>query len=440
VTSWLLVALAALFVVPLMIVCLREPLRVALPIYTALIPFGGALSVGSSAFGSASSLMGLLLGVGLVAQLIAGGPFAPRLSALLPIWTLFLGLAAATALWSIDRSATLAGLAVLSSLVVVFLLVTLSAVDRTIVRRTETALLLGSTAAICYGLFQLLFEGGLADDTGAAIAEGGRFGNGLLGPNVLAVTLLIPLAIAANRAFNPRDPGRALPNCLLAGLILVGVLMTGSRTGTLGAGVVALAMICVMPRGARRGLTASLLIGAAVAVLVWTAHPLGLAERTFESTTSASGRLDIWQVGLAACPEYCGAGSGWGTFPDVYAQTQASVPGARVLTGQEGSYQPHNLWLLAAVETGVAGLLLLLLGLAASAFYAWKLPPEYRAAALGALTGLTVGVFFLSSMEFKMFWLVPTLISLYRNAVLAEQAAAEGGGVRAPVPKPATST
>jgi O-antigen ligase len=437
VTSWLLVALAAPFVVPLVIVCLREPLRVALPIYTALIPFGGALSVGSSAFGSASSLMGVLLGVGLLAQFVTSRRIAPQLSALLPIWTLFLGLAAATALWSIDRSATLTGLTVLSSLVLVFLLVTLSAADRAIVRRTETALVLGSAAAICYGLFQLLFQGGLADDTGAAVAEGGRFGNGLLGPNILAVTLLIPLAITANRAFNPRDRGRTLPNCLLAGLMLVGVLMTGSRTGALGAALVALAMVWALPRGARRGLVAFLAAGAVVTVFVWTAHPLGLAERTFESTTSSSGRLDIWQVGLAACRDYCVAGSGWGTFPDVYAETQASVPGARVLTGEGGSYQPHNLWLLAAVETGVAGFLLLLLGLATAAFYALRLPLEYRASAVGALVGLTIGVFFLSSMEFKMFWLVFTLISLYRNAFLAEQAAAAGGGVRASEPEPA---
>lgn len=432
--SWLLVLLAAPFVVLLVIACLRDPLRVALPIYAALIPFGGALSVGSSAFASASSLTGVLLGVGLFAQFITSRQFAPRLSALLPIWVLFLGLAVATALWSIDRSTSLSGLSVLSSLVVLFLLVAVSAADRAIVRRTETAVILGSAAAICYGLVQLLFLGGLADDSGATIAEGGRFGNGLLGPNILAVTLLIPFAITVNRAFNPRDPGRPIPNSLLAGLMLLGVLMTGSRTGVLGAGAVALTMVCVMPRGTRRGLTVSLLVGAAATVFVWTAHPLGLAERTFDSTTSSSGRLDIWEVGLAACSKYCATGAGWGTFPDVYAQTQAAVPGARVLAGQEGSYQPHNLALLAAVETGVAGLLLLLLGLAASAYYAWKLPPEYRPAALGALAGLIVGVFFLSSMEFKMFWLVPTLILLYRNAVLAEQAVAEEGAVRAPVP------
>ena len=431
-TTWLMVAAAAPFVVALVVICLRQPLRVALPIYTALIPFGGLLSVGSSPFGSASSLMGLLLGAGLVAQFLTERRFAPQLPVTVPIWTFFLAVAVATTLWSIDRSVSVDGLQVLASLIVVYLLVTVSHADRAIVRRTESALLFGSAAAVAYGVYQLAFTGGLVDDTGVTVAEGGRFGNGLLGPNILAVTLLIPLAIALNRTFNPRDPGRPLPNGLFVVVMLAGILMTGSRTGTLGAGAVALAVLWAMPRGSRRVLTLSLLVGVAATVFVWTVHPFGLADRTFESATSSSGRVEIWQVGIAACSEYCGLGSGWGTFPDVYAETQASVAGARVLTG-EGGYQPHNLWLLAVIETGVAGLLLLAAGVVASTVYAFKLPMLYRASALGSMVGLTIGVFFLSSMEFKMFWLVLTLVSLYRNVALAESR--EDSAVAQPVPR-----
>jgi O-antigen ligase len=213
---------------------------------------------------------------------------------------------------------------------------------------------------------------------------------------------------------------------MLAALMLAGVLMTGSRTGTLGAGFVVLAMLFAFPRGSRRILGAALVVGTVATVLVWTLHPLGLAERTFASATSSSGRLDIWQVGLAACADYCGIGSGWGTFPDVYAATQATVPGARVLTGEEGSYQPHNLWLLAVVELGIVGLLLLAVGMAVSIYQASRLPVSYRPAAVGAMVGLVVGVFFLSSMEFKMFWLALMLVALYRNVVTAEEMEAVG--------------
>ena len=101
------------------------------------------------------------------------------------------------------------------------------------------------------------------------------------------------------------------------------------------------------------------------------------------------------------------------------------MPGARVLTGEEGSYQPHNLWLLAVVELGVAGFVLLTLGLAVGAYQALKLPPDYRPAAVGAVVGLAVGVLFLSSLEFKMFWLALMLVTLYRNVVAAEEVEAQ---------------
>ena len=40
------------------------------------------------------------------------------------------------------------------------------------------------------------------------------------------------------------------------------------------------------------------------------------------------------------------------------------------------------------------------------------------------MMGLIVGLFFLSSLEFKMFWLACMLVSLYRNVVTAEELAA----------------
>ena len=143
-TTLLPIVVAAPLIIVFAVVCLREPLRVALPIYTALIPFGGLVSLGSSSFSSASSLLGLLLGAGLMAQFVTGRQFTPRWSAAVPVWTVFLGLATATTLWTVNRSATISGLIVLTSLVVVFVLVTLSDVDRSTVRRTETSLLIGS--------------------------------------------------------------------------------------------------------------------------------------------------------------------------------------------------------------------------------------------------------------------------------------------------------
>jgi len=131
-------------------------------------------------------------------------------------------------------------------------------------------------------------------------------------------------------------------------------------------------------------------------------------------------RTDIWKVGAVACTKYCGYGSGWGTFPDVYAATQASVPGANVLVGQ-GAYEAHNLWLLIGVELGTPGLLLFTTGLGVAVAEALRIPRDLRGPPLSALVGLCVGVFFLSSMEFKFFWMVLIVIALNRNVVAAEE-------------------
>ena len=415
--NWLLVVAVAPLALVAVVVCIREPMRVALPLYAATIPFGDALSIGSSRFGSASSLLGLVLGLGLALGFVTGRSAAVRLNPSVPLWLLFLGLAGATALWTISPGRTISGLAVLTSLVLVFVLASLSEVDSTAVRRTENALILGGVAVVGYGLVQLYFFGGFGDAPAGSLEAGGsRFGDDLLGPNILAVTLLMPMAIGLQRAFDPEARTRRGLHLLAVAVLLVGVLLTGSRTGTVGAALVVLAMLVVSPPRARPNLAATGIVGVLVGVVVWTLHPWGVAERSFESATSSSGRLDIWQVGYAACQKYCGWGSGWGSFPEVYTRTLADVPGARVLSGSDGgAYEPHNVWLLAVVELGVVGALLLTAALAASFVQAVRLPPPRRAPAVGMMSALVAGLVFLSSIEFKIFWLVLLLVAMYQN-------------------------
>ena len=415
---WLLVLAAAPVVVALVVLCLREPLRIALPIFAALIPFGGALSIGASPFGSASSLMGLLLGAGLALQFTTNRRAAPNLPSTAAVWLMFLGAAGATVLWTINRSVTINGLAILGSLVLTYVLVAISDVDRTVVRRTENGLLVGGVAVVCYGLYQLVYLGGFPDDVpGAVTVPGGRFGNDLLGPNIQAVTLLFPFVLALNRAFaeEGRARGWRLVNAGFAVLMLWGVLMTGSRTGTLAAALVVLTLAFAGQRRGRKGLFVFLAAGVAVAAWVWVYQPAGVASRSFESATSSSGRLEIWSVGLAACSDYCAIGAGWGNYGQVYAETQASVPGARVLVSDEGTYQAHNVWILALVELGIPGLVLLTWGLGQALFEAWRIPRALRGPPLSALVGLIFALVFLSSIEFKFFWMVLIMIALYAN-------------------------
>lgn len=404
----LVVATVAPVVLAVVIACAREPMRVALPIFAALIPFGGALSVGSSPYASLSSLAGLLLAVTLMLQLVTTRRAAPRIPPAVPIWLSLLALAAATALWSGDPSRTVKALIVLASLIGVYVLAVMSHSDRTVVRRTENGLLIGAAAAVIYGLAQL---SGLT-------AGGDRFGDGLLGPNIQSVALMLPLTIALSRMLNRGRASSRFAWAAVSALFVCGVLLTASRTGTLAAIVAIITLALAGPKKARRPVLAYLALAVVAGGLVWIYQPGGVTSRTFESASSSSGRTDIWKVAYAACTEHCSIGAGLGRFAEVYADTQASVQEAEVLVGK-GSYEAHNIWLLVVVELGFLGLLLVCVGLAMAVYEAGRLPPRTRGAALGALVATIFAGLFLSSFEYKYFWMVLIMVSLYRNQHLA---------------------
>ncbi len=434
-TQLLLVIAAAPFVAWVVLLCLRQPLGVALPLYAALIQFSGVISVAPGRFGSLSSLAGMLLGAGLALQLIRKRGVGLPLSATIPVWILLLAAAGATVLWSEVPATTVSSFAILGSLVAVYVLVALSRVDRAVLRRVENGLIAGGLLAVGYGLYQLLVLGGFPSDPPVPGSTDGRFGNDLLGPNNQAVALILPLVVCLSRAVTEPLRSRRSIHTVLAALLLLGVLMTGSRGGLLATGVALITLICVVPRGRARLATYGL-AGLAVAATIFIATPFGLAERTVE-TTSSSGRTDIWKVGLAACPQYCAFGSGWGTFSQVYADTQATVPDARVLVGS-GAYEPHNVWVLVAIELGVPGLLLLAAGLFLTASEALRLPAGLRAPPLSALFATIFAAFFLSNLEFKFFWMALILVALSRNVAEAPSGGADVTAAAEPDPRTAS--
>ncbi len=417
--SPLLLLIAAPVVIGLVIACLKRPLTFALPVFAALVPFGGLIAVGTSRFGSLSSLVGVLLGVGLVLRLIVARRVSVPLSATVPLWLLFLATAGATTLWSLDANKTATGFVILGSLSGVYILIALSGVDRDILHRTEQGLILGGVAAVGWGLLQLTLLGGFPNDVpGMPPGPGGRFGNDMLGPNNEAVALLLPLMICLHRSVTAA-PGRFRnQHTALAGVLFLGVVMTGSRGGILAVFLSILILIASAPAG-RRKLLSYLAIGVVAGAIAFFLHPFGLAQREVQ-TTSSSGRTDIWRVGLAACPDYCPLGAGWENFPLVYAETQPKVPDAAVLVGTGGAYQPHNVILLVAIELGLPGLILLFAVLGLTMVEAWRLPRTRRGPPLAALLGTYVAAMFLSNLEFKFFWMALFMVALHRNLSYAE--------------------
>lgn len=408
----LLAAASAPLLVAYVVLCFRDPLRYALPPYAVLIQFSSLISVGPGPFGSVSSLVGLLLGASLLVQLATTRRGSPRLTLAVPVWLAFLTFCGLSLFWSIDVGSTLEDFTVLASQVLLFVVLALTRFDATAMRRFENAIVVGGVLVVGYGIAQLLFLGGLPVNNGGA----GRFGDDLLGANNQAASLLLPIAIIAWRTLTGPRSWRLL-RAAVTMTLLFGVVMTGSRGGLV-ASVVLLATFLFL--GAVRRTTAVALVGAATALLavILVANPAGVGERQVSRGESSSGRTDIWEVGLHACKMYCFAGSGWGTFPVVYRQELAAVPEARVL--REGtSYEPHNIFILAVVEAGVLGLLLVVLGLGVALVSALRLPPSMRGPPVAAMVGTLVSSFFLSNLEFKFFWAVLAYVAIASTVAAA---------------------
>lgn len=418
---WLMPTLIAMALAPIVfafvVASFRDPIRVALPAYAILIPFGSGLSIGLPVpFGSVSSLVGLLLALALLAQHVTVRQGAPRICATVPVWLAFLGLAGASVLWSVAPGTTAYSFAVLASLVLLYVLLALAQINRKALERIEDAVVIGGLAAACYGIAQLLFLG----DLPSGVAGPARFGRDLLDANNQAAALLLPLAIAVARGAD-RSGRRWLAYVVAVVVLLAGVVLTGSRGGLIAAIAVFVAVMLFTSRG--RGVLIG--FGAVVAALLATVlvlNPAGVGERQVDASSS-SGRTDIWKVGLSACPTYCLTGSGWGTFPVVYKMEQPAVPDARVLRGV--AKQPHNIAMLVGIEAGVLGLLLVIVALGLTVVNALRLPAALRAAPVAALVGTLVSSFFLSNLEFKFFWMVLTYVVLCKNYVVSDGSSAE---------------
>ena len=412
---WLVLLAAVPILLAAVIVAVRQPLLYLLPAYAALMPYGSSISTGlPSSFGSLSSAVGLLLALGLIAQMATARRGAPSLAGSAPLWLLFLAVCGLTVFWSVAPRVTASEVTILASQVLLFVLLAVSDIDRRVLARTENALLLGAVSCALYGVAQLTVLGGLpVRDTGTSP----RFGNGLLGPNNQAAAFLLPLAVALMRLAVRHALRERMLYAGVIAVLLTGVLLTGSRGGLLGVLTTGALILLLVPRGRGVLMTGGALAAAAL-VIVLTVHPGGVGERQ-SAQSDSSGRTDIWRVGLSACSQYCLTGSGWGTFPQVYSDQLESVPDARVLV-RGSAFEPHNIWLLSLVEAGVTGLLLLTSGLLLALRTAWRLPLALRAAPAAGLAGTIVAAVFLSNLEYKFFWFALVFPVLWRNATLRE--------------------
>jgi O-antigen ligase len=260
-------------------------------------------------------------------------------------------------------------------------------------KRLAWAVVLGGVAASVLALASSLAQGGFvrAALVGAA---------GAIDPNNFAASLLLPLALAASGR-NTRWPLRLL----LCGILVGGVLATGSRGGVIGV-LIVLAVALTWGRKRKavlRGVLKMLIVMVVIWVVVVTLFPVLLTRLSY--VVVQDERLEIWPVGLKAFGRFGSIGAGFASFSTAYDAVGAGPAGY--------SRGAHNIFLQIGVELGVSGLVLFCLCMV----LALKRVKSSQAGTAAILGVLAIG-FFLGILEFSFFWVTLTFPFLESDSVV----------------------
>jgi O-antigen ligase len=257
----------------------------------------------------------------------------------------------------------------LAALVTVFLVVQLADTSARMRRLIEVVVLAGCLTAVV-GLLQTLGADPLKTiTTWSASRSSGTLGNpDMFGAYIAAIAFLaLGLALSESRKWWARGwlVVMVLASCA--------VYTSGSRAAWLswlvgGLLVAAWALRSRLRLGREALIAAAVVVALVIAAGVWLARlpegkgfdPVARLSGIVQATDSnTSSRLELWKAGLAATAERPIQGWGPGSFAAVYeprkseAFVRAAIPTVYVET-------PHNIVVEFASETGVVGLLLLL--------------------------------------------------------------------------------
>ncbi|MGD9570540.1 MAG: O-antigen ligase family protein [Thermoleophilia bacterium] len=315
----------------------------------------------------------VLLGLGLVGYLLMDGRLVlpaglPRPAGILAVWWLWTALSIG---WADDALAGLRWTAFMAMMGGLAIAIAVICRER---RRARILLwcLLGAFVLACLiavaevltGLHLPTFRAGV-ENRGALIGIGSLFGN----QNNFAAFLALSLPYLLALPVLYRDVRLRFLGLGGAGVALILILLTGSKSGLAAAGLVVLGMLVLV--GADRGSRGRLVVAGGIAALaialvvpaVQGSGPISLDERTITKldfgilqdqaaggTGSGAVRESLLSDGLALVAETDGLGVGAGNA-ETHVRSLEAFPGVANL---------HNWWLEVLVNGGVVGLALYL--------------------------------------------------------------------------------
>jgi O-antigen ligase len=260
----------------------------------------------------------------------------------------FFVLAAASAIWATDSSATTSAVGRLA-LVIILLFVTYSAIrEPRHLRWMMWAFCVGAALTTGYGLLHGLTSGG------------DRLAGGILDPNFLAASILVGVVFAVFLLSATSSRLQRLLLFALLGLLVPSFFLTQSR-GAFVAFAVTVVVSLFIAGPARGGIVVLLLIVGAFAIGYFTfvATPAQRERLTNISAQGSSGRADDWHIALSMASGHPLLGIGLNNYrvvePDYITQTTPFLDVYELLRIP----QTHNTYLQTLSELGAVGLALL---------------------------------------------------------------------------------
>jgi O-antigen ligase len=403
----------ALPAIVLLAMVVRSVLLIPLVVYVFILFFDDTSFVFD--FGTAPKWLGALAAAAIGLRLLRGRPrlSPPRVAGwlmLMIFWSLL------TILWSINTYESQPGFITLGSVVLTTIVIGMapfSEREESLIR--DVVIAAGACAAILalrYGSGQWLESGDVSSRLGMDLVTDQFAAN----PNELALSLLLPMAMALGGILTP---GRLIRQVLSFGAfvaMVVALVLTQSRGGLLGLG----ALLATAAVGLRIARARLIVVAAVLFAVLWQTAPIILARFQGADFETGAGRSEIWLAGLRAWADHWLIGSGVGTFPFAY-RAVVLVHGG----GTTGWYarDAHNVYLNVAVELGIIGFL----------FFCGAMWHSYRALSnvkkhrpieplfvRAALAGLLVGAFFSNVIRAKWFWFTITLSMIAARSAVAQ--------------------
>lgn len=388
--------------IPLVIyISIIKPIVFPLGLYVALLPFEIFLVLTGEGRGPTLTK---LLGILTIMVLLFKGIFEKKLTrpdnAVL-WWISFMIYGILSILWAVEPERAFAQLPTYFGLLILYLVVSSYEFKKSEFDTIKWCAIGGGTVAAIMTIYNYIQNPNLR-----ASLTGGT------DHNFAAFNFLIPFAVSTSMMFGQNKIIKQTLCWITSGVILFGIIVTGSRGGFLGAVVIFIVNILYLKITLKQRIIIVIMI--AIAGFIFLSYsPDFFAERWGEAIeTGGSSRLSIWYIAYKSLEKYWAFGVGMENFYVALKEFGYHITYYNPGTGS------HNLYLESIVQLGIVGFTLMIIAMVK---HYQTMRPRFNFYNIddvmlkASFWGILVSSIFLHTFLTKSFWLLWMMILMHKN-------------------------